>query len=1033
MYETIIVKTFKEFADFIKMYKGSATNIGYDVETNAKDIHSKDHEVIGFSLAFSKDVGIYVPLKALDYQVPVSDKRLIEKTCKEMFKRNEVTVYNCMHEYPATLNWLNLELPKIHDVFVMVKLMMGNAEQYEGDGGLKIQASMHLGFDNWSDDLKEYFDLLRNRSEKQIELANFLRKYYDDSDIQNLLTLINNIPEEELEVKTISYEYIPYKVIGRYGSLDSTVLLHLYEFYKNWMAEESSRLGVDLNVGYDCWMKHHYAGYTLERNGAYWNDEKAQEVENWCTEGMLDSLKKLILSPLSESWCRKCLDQEINTRLMLDCTNLIAPEYTPLSITKTSIKVKCNTDKAEMFLHTMSLTPKVTKKEPDLRKYTLKPGNFRTIVNSKIAKGELSESYIQSLTNAFYRKELRAILATNDTKYIAKSLVNPNANGSEFKRYVSNLLLTDTIRFAKLYFDLIKVMENPNFDIDYYKDFVNESGQINNEVKYPKTPSNPKYAKYVKKFDITEFKQKNPNYTYQDTDDSRFLEFVDKLSKSDNQNKFRIFVKQLNKSHLSMLYSYVSSVGSYALNSIDDNTMIELYSYYKFTGIDIDDRSTWNDSFEWLFNFRWFKKYGKLMSTYINGSVGRKSVWLVPKAEFESGEPYTKRSCRYFSKLGVKIRSNPAELVKYDMVLQTTFWVNMADSGRWTATFHTIPSGTTIKGIITSRYKGGVIAMPDCSQAEVRVLARAAQEANLISAFRQGLDIHRYVASLTNHIPIEDVTPIQRKVAKSAVFGLLYGESEKAFADEHFGGDVTQAHEVFEYFFNAFPGVKTYIETCHKNYDDFQKVILPITGRFLDLSNSMDEDDESKVYRISQNGPIQGTTADVAGLILYKICEHIIQNALKSKPFCFIHDSIEIDLHPDETFRMLDTLKSLFNNYPDEQFGIPMASDIVFSCNMGAEIDVEELIHDEDYNEVTITLKGYSSDIDDVLDKWRSVYDLVEKDETFEETCKDEYVPLEGLFMKKVIISKEMGTTKHKVEQRYHIIRKYAELSQNVS
>ena len=154
------------------------------------------------------------------------------------------------------------------------------------------------------------------------------------------------------------------------------------------------------------------------------------------------------------------------------------------------------------------------------------------------------------------------------------------------------------------------------------------------------------------------------------------------------------------------------------------------------------------------------------------------------------------------------------------------------------------------------------------------------------------------------------------------------------------------------------------------------------------------------------------------------ICMFIKDESLKSKPFCFIHDSIEIDIHPDETFLMLDKLKPIFNEYPDKEFGVPMASDIVFSCHMGAEIDTVNLEHDEDYNDVWITMKGDKEDIDEVLDTWRDIYDLVEKDENFEEEVKEEYIPMKGLFTPKVTISKDFGTTKQKLKTRYHIIRK---------
>lgn len=1014
MYDTVIIKNFIEFAKFINEHKGENPNIGYDVETNAKLLQSQDHKVIGFSLAFSKDIGIYVPIKALDFTLAPNDKRLIEKLMTQLLTKNKVTVYNCLHEYPATRNWLNIDIPNLTDVFVMVKLMMGNADQYEGNGGLKIQSAIHLGFDNWSEDVKEYFKYIRNPASYQTDLKTFLLKYYDESEIPHLMDLIYAIPKEELKPKTISYEYIPYKVIGKYGSLDSTVLLALHDYYVDWMKKESETLGVDLFTGYNVWMNHHYAGYVLESNGAHWNDEKAEEVAKWCDEGTRSANLALIRSPLSQAYIQQNLNDLIEKEIMLKYTHLIAPDYVPVSITKHNITVTCTNKTASAFLRAMSLVSKTTKKDPNIEKWTLKPGNFMSILKHKVSNGILDQTYIDQLRLETFTNIREAYI--NAEKY--SSLFNPNGNTDTFKNYVNQILITDDIRFSKLYFDFLAFMDKPAFDMDYFKDFYDPSSHcINNSPKF------------VKHFDMATFKTEHPEFEYKASADSKLLEFVLKLSKSQCSGKYRLFKKFLSESPKFRTYqikNLITHAGKYKLPKLDDNNIIELYTYFEFAGIDIDDRNTWTPQFEWLFNFRWFKKYLKLKSTYITGKVGRGSVWLVPKKRFESGEAFTPRICPYFSETADKIRSNPEEYKKYDLVLQTEFKPNQAETGRWTATLHTIPSGNTIKGIIQSRYKGGVIAMPDCSQAEVRVLARVANDDNLLNAFRKGLDIHRYVASLVNSIPIEEVTPIQRKVAKSAVFGILYGESEQAFADEHFGGDVAKAHEIYLYFYNAFPGIKEYVDKCHEYCKKYGKVVLELTGRYIDMTKfaTNSNGDSDKILRQSQNFPIQGQASDLAGLILYRICEFLAQKGLKTKPFCIIHDSIEIDMHPDETFWMLDQVKPLFNKFPDDEYGIPMASDMVFSCNMGSEIELVDMIHDEDYNDVTITLSGFKSDIDEVIETWESVYDLVERDTTFEETSKDVYVPLRGLFMKKVVISKEMGTTKQKITCRYHVIRK---------
>jgi len=1308
---TIICKTYKEFDDFLNHQSNSDNLVGYDVETNARPVHSKDHRVIGFSLAYSSGIGCYVPLKALDFQVSKQDVIDIKNRLSNILNTQDVMVYNCMHEYPVTLNWLKLEIPKVEDLFVMVKLMMGNADKYAGNGGLKMQSVMYLGYDNWSDDVQLYFEYIRNLNKHTSELVSLLKEYYKDSEIENLLNLIKKIPEDELKRDVISYEYIPYKLVGKYGALDVTVLFDLKDYYLEQIKKENEALGIDLIQGYKYWMKHHYAGYILERNGAYWNEDKVKEIEEWCINGKKKSWRFLFKSSLTQEWIKKSIFDDYLCYLMVEHTYLLSPQYIPIKVYKKKVEVICTSGEAEKELQRMSLEPeaKKNKKETSII-YSLEPGNFYHLIQSKIQDGSFDDA---ACFQSFYNRKIQEIILEDNEKKSTK-IFNPNSTDKEFYSFVSKILVTDEIKLAKIYHSILSLADSNLFDIDMYKDYFNtKTNKVDNFYKFSDRPAN--------EYSFSQIKARNPHYTFLDNEDSKLIEKVFKLNTSETRAKYRIFCKYLEKVQYKLtdpnLKRIINGCINYKLESVDEDNMIDLYKLYKFVGCDIEDTSTWTPGFRWLVNLRWYKKYNKMLSTYINGNNGRKSVWYLSKDSFENGDMITPRLFPYFSEEGEKIRNDPKLLEQYDTVLQTNFKVNVADSGRWTATMHTLPAGTTVKGFITSRFKGGMIAMPDCSQAEVRILAAISQDENLLNAFRQeGMDIHKYVASLCNNIPIEEVTPVLRKIAKSAVFGILYGEPLKSFAIKNCHGDIEQARKIYEFFYNAFPKIKEYVEDCHKQYLDTKKVILPLTHRFIDMSKLKDTSDKEKPLRQSQNFPCQGcllgntmiktldgeskpiknlvgldkfylysfdpskgkivpsigynahitkevsqlykvtldngvsilctnnhpfllrtgnyvnaenltvgtslmpmywhfskkdevrgigngyeiidqitgkkeptyrlvteefnipndnesekqktsrlaalkqghnsdtaiqnhakasvsreadpiynfnrikkqlgymyqlgidwtdlknwdnktvkgqvialglnpmnyrsskqidkigydlfielgteylrtynhkvtnievitydtpipvydltvpgydnfvidlgdnsgvvvhnSCVDVAGLILYEICIYIAKEKMKSKPFCFIHDSIEIDIHPDELFKMLDQLKPIFNEYPDKEFGVPMASDIVFSCHMGAEIDVVNLEHDSEYNDVWITLKGFKCDIDEVIEHWNEVYDLVEKDINFEEESKDEYVPMEGLFTPKVTISKEFGTTKQKLKTRYHVVRK---------
>jgi hypothetical protein len=149
------------------------------------------------------------------------------------------------------------------------------------------------------------------------------------------------------------------------------------------------------------------------------------------------------------------------------------------------------------------------------------------------------------------------------------------------------------------------------------------------------------------------------------------------------------------------------------------------------------------------------------------------------------------------------------------------------------------------------------------------------------------------------------------------------------------------------------------------------------------------------------------------------------KNGLKSKPFCFIHDSIEVDIHPAECFMMLDAMGPLFNEFPVREFGIPVEADLVIGKSMGNEVKVLDLqVHQPDYSEVSLVLEGFDNEVDDIIDTWKTVYPLVHRDKTFQEKEKEEFVPRSGLFKKKVVISRRMGTSRKKVTRKYDIITK---------
>lgn len=129
--DTDLCRTYAEFDDFCKRELDDADRISYDIETNAEPTFSNKFEVVGFSMASRSNKGSYTVIKSLDYEMPKKDVLLVKSRIRKLLtEKNCVLTYNCLYELPGTLNWANVEIEHVFDVFVMVKLMVGDSAKY---------------------------------------------------------------------------------------------------------------------------------------------------------------------------------------------------------------------------------------------------------------------------------------------------------------------------------------------------------------------------------------------------------------------------------------------------------------------------------------------------------------------------------------------------------------------------------------------------------------------------------------------------------------------------------------------------------------------------------------------------------------------------------------------------------------------------------------------------------------------------------------------------------------------------------------
>ena len=207
------------------------------------------------------------------------------------------------------------------------------------------------------------------------------------------------------------------------------------------------------------------------------------------------------------------------------------------------------------------------------------------------------------------------------------------------------------------------------------------------------------------------------------------------------------------------------------------------------------------------------------------------------------------------------------------------------------------------KAFVPSR-PGGVILSADYSQIELRIMAHLSCDMHLINAFRNGQDVHAMTAAKIFGITPEEVTSDQRRIAKTANFGIMYGISAFGLSQRlHIGR--AEAKKIIEDYFANFPAISAYIEDTLASAREFGYVeTLFGRRRYLPEINSKNGTVRALAERTAINAPIQGTSADIIKLAMINVRKRISEEGLKSRMILQIHDELLFDAIPEEVDRL---------------------------------------------------------------------------------------------------------------------------------
>ncbi len=195
---------------------------------------------------------------------------------------------------------------------------------------------------------------------------------------------------------------------------------------------------------------------------------------------------------------------------------------------------------------------------------------------------------------------------------------------------------------------------------------------------------------------------------------------------------------------------------------------------------------------------------------------------------------------------------------------------------------------------------GCLLMSADYSQIELRLMADLSGDKGMVDAFLSGEDIHRATAAKIYHEEIADVTDEQRRNAKTANFGIIYGISAFGLS-ERLAIPRSEAKELIEGYLATYPGVARYMEQAIEKArnDGFVTTIMG-RKRYLPDITSRSNTVRSYAERNAINAPLQGSAADIIKIAMVTIDAEMRRRKLRSRMFMQVHDELVFNVVPDE-------------------------------------------------------------------------------------------------------------------------------------
>ena len=214
----------------------------------------------------------------------------------------------------------------------------------------------------------------------------------------------------------------------------------------------------------------------------------------------------------------------------------------------------------------------------------------------------------------------------------------------------------------------------------------------------------------------------------------------------------------------------------------------------------------------------------------------------------------------------------------------------------------------------------------DYSQIELRLLAHMSGDEKLIEAYKSSEDIHAITASQVFGVPLDEVTPLQRRNAKAVNFGIIYGISSFGLGRD-LSISVSEAKQNIENYFKTYPGIKDFLDGLvasakKKGYSE------TIYGRRRPIPELKNKNFMTRSFgeRVAMNAPIQGSAADIMKIAMLKIYERIKTADLKSRLLLQVHDEVLVETAVEEKEEVRKIIKESMEGAA--KLKVPLTADV---------------------------------------------------------------------------------------------------------